>query len=358
MDRLRRRKSVGADMRTKSAKSEPSLEERQEGRILRSRSGRKVPEKTLADALAQSSTLKARGLGKRPAALGDMSSGAGVTQPRKNSGRRPVARDTQSQGLEDSAALADSEEPLLIGEQLHPPVPQSISCTKALFPVWTQEGLQKASQHLSAVDPLLAPLIKEHGVPDKLLPTATDSAFHGLAHIIIDQQLSILAARSIANRVLEACGGAEVLEPAAVLKVAPTELRACGLSQAKVNYILDLAQRFDSRQLTTEGIVALDDEALYTELTAVKGIGKWSVDMFAMFHAGRPDILPVGDLAVRKGFQALYSLKAIPTDAQMAEIAEKWRPYRSLGSYYMWRVPTTRSPSLKKSTSAPVGVTL
>ncbi|CAL8463632.1 g3166 [Coccomyxa elongata] len=287
-----------------------------------------------------------------------MSNGAEVTLARKNSGKRPGAHAPRSQGLEESAALVDSDEPLLIGQQLHPPIPQSASCTNTLFRVWTQADLQKASQHLCAADPLLAPLIQEHGVPDKLLPTATDSAFHGLAHIIIDQQLSVLAARSIANRVLAACGGGEVLEPAAVLKVAPTKLRACGLSQAKVNYILDLAQRFDSKQLTTEAIVALDDEALYTELTAVKGIGKWSVDMFAMFHAGRPDILPVGDLAVRKGFQALYSLKALPTDAQMAEVAEKWRPYRSLGSYYMWRVPTTKSPSLKKSKSAPVGVTL
>ncbi|EIE27684.1 DNA glycosylase [Coccomyxa subellipsoidea C-169] len=205
---------------------------------------------------------------------------------------------------------------------------------------------------------VLAALIKEHGVPDKLLPTGTDSAFHGLAHIIIDQQLSILAAKCIANRVLAACGGAQVLEPAAVLKVPPTELRACGLSQAKTNYIVDLAQRFESGQLTTEGIVALDDDTLYQQLSAVKGIGRWSVDMFAMFHAGRPDILPVGDLAVRKGFQALYGLKAIPTDAQMAEISEKWRPYRSLGSYYMWRVPTNKSPSIKKSKSVPVGVTL
>ncbi|BDA48498.1 probable DNA-3-methyladenine glycosylase [Coccomyxa sp. Obi] len=355
MDRLRRRKAVGADMRTES---EPSIEDNQEGRILRSRSGRKIPEKTLADAVAQSAKLETRGLGKRPAALEDMSNGAGVTPARVKTGRKPVARATKSQGLEESAALADSDEPLLIGQQLHPHIQQSASCSRALFPVWTQEDLQKASQHLCAVDPLLAPLIKEHGVPDKLLPTATDSAFHGLAHIIIDQQLSVFAARSIANRVLAACGGGEVLEPAAILKVAPTELRACGLSQAKVNYIMDLAQRFDSRQLTTEAIVALDDEALYTELTAVKGIGKWSVDMFAMFHAGRPDILPIGDLAVRKGFQALYKLKAIPTDVQMAEIAEKWRPYRSLGSYYMWRVPTTKSPSLKKSKSAPVGVTL
>lgn len=85
---------------------------------------------------------------------------------------------------------------------------------------------------------------------------------------------------------------------------------------------------------------AKGDEELYEVLTAVKGIGRWSVDMFAMFHCGRLDILPVGDLGVRKGFQALYKLKAIPTDDQMEQIAEKWRPYRSLGSYFMWRVPT------------------
>lgn len=153
MDRLRRRKSVGADMRTGSAKSEPNTEEGQEGRILRSKSGRKIPEKTLANALAQSTKLESRGLGKRPVASEDMSNGAEVTLARKRSGKRPGARATQSQGLEKSAALVDSDEPLLIGEQLHPPVPQRPSCTKALFPVWTQADLQKASQHLCAVDP-------------------------------------------------------------------------------------------------------------------------------------------------------------------------------------------------------------
>lgn len=153
MDRLIRRKPVGADMRTGAAKSEPSTEEVQEGRLLRSRSGRKFPEKTLTDALAQSAKLETRGLGKRPVALADMSNGAGVTLAREKSGKRPGARATQSQGLEERAALAHSDEPLLIGQQLHPPIRQSASCTKALFPVWTQENLLKASQHLCAADP-------------------------------------------------------------------------------------------------------------------------------------------------------------------------------------------------------------
>ena len=169
MDRLRRRKSVGADVRTTSTKSEPSTEQSQESRILRSRSGRKVPEKMLADALSQSTKLETRGLGKRPAASEDMSNGAGVTLTRKKSGRRPGI---QCQGLEESAALADSDEPLLIGQQLHPPIPQSASCTKGMFPVWTQVDLQKASEHLCAADPCKFLALKTSSVPPPVSPVS------------------------------------------------------------------------------------------------------------------------------------------------------------------------------------------
>ncbi|CAL5223874.1 g6464 [Coccomyxa viridis] len=222
------------------------------------------------------------------------------------------------------------------------------------------ELIREAADKLCAADPLLAPLIQEHDIPDRLLPTATDSAFHALAHVIMGQQLSVIAARNIAQKVKTACGCIEQLEPAAVLELSGQDLLACGLSRQKLAYITDLAQRFHSGTLETKTIVAMGDEELYEVLTAVKGIGRWSVDMFAMFHCGRLNILPVGDLAVRKGFQALYNLKAIPTNEEMETLAEKWRPYRSLGSYYMWRVPTQNlvkgKPGKKKAAAKPPAV--
>ncbi|KAK9832826.1 hypothetical protein WJX81_004760 [Elliptochloris bilobata] len=222
------------------------------------------------------------------------------------------------------------------------------------LPAWTCERLAAAAEHLRRVDSKLAPLVEEHGWPERLLPGpgVGSSAFTGLARTIVGQQLSWQVARVIFQRVQTACGAcneAALLEPEAVLGAPTGALRACGLSERKAAYILNLAGRFASGALSTARIAGMDDDALFAELSAIKGIGRWSVDMFAMFHCGRPDILPVGDLAVRKGFQTLYGLPAPPSVEQMEALAEPWRPYRSLGSFFMWKVPAApRAPRTPK----------
>lgn len=217
----------------------------------------------------------------------------------------------------------------------------------------TMDTLQHACSHLSSADPRLSPLIAQHGPPDRLLAKGP-GAFSSLSKSICFQQLATRAAAVIYGRVLTACQceDAGMLNPASVLATPQEVLAAAGLSGRKASYLHDLARHFNEGLLGDEIIDAMNPEELHTALTAVKGLGPWSVDMFCLFHLGLPDILPVGDLGVRKGMQHLYSLKELPSAAQMEVIAEQWKPFRSVGSYYMWRVEVPKaSTSTKKKKS-------
>ncbi len=213
----------------------------------------------------------------------------------------------------------------------------------------TMDTLQHACSHLTSADPRLAPLIAEHGVPERLLAKGP-GAFASLSKSICFQQLATRAAAVIYDRVLTAacCEEAGVLDPASVLATPQEILAGAGLSGRKASYLHDLARHFDEGLLSDELIDAMTAEELHTALTAVKGLGPWSVDMFLLFHLGLPDILPVGDLGVRKGMQHLYNLKELPSAAQMEVVAEQWKPFRSVGSYYMWRVEVAKAPRAKK----------
>jgi DNA-3-methyladenine glycosylase II len=138
------------------------------------------------------------------------------------------------------------------------------------------------------------------------------------------------------------CADAGILHPAAVLATPHEALCGAGLSRAKASYLHDLAAHFADGRLSNAAIAGMGAPALRTALTAVRGLGPWSVDMFTMFHLGLPDVLPVGDLGVRRGMQALYGLRDLPSPAQMEAVAERWRPWRSVGAYYMWRVEAPR----------------
>lgn len=116
------------------------------------------------------------------------------------------------------------------------------------------------------------------------------------------------------------------------------QLRQIGVSGRKASYLHDLADKFRNGSLSDSSIVEMDDESLLTMLTMVKGIGVWSVHMFMIFSLHRPDVLPVGDLGVRKGVQRLYGLKELPKPLEMEKLCEKWKPYRTAGSWYMWRL--------------------
>ncbi|WCJ24916.1 DNA glycosylase superfamily protein [Euphorbia peplus] len=191
-----------------------------------------------------------------------------------------------------------------------------------------------ALDHLRNSDPLLAPLIATHNPP---VFDSSGPPFQSLARSILYQQLATNAAKSIYTRFLALCGGQSGVLPEKVLSLSPQQLREIGVSGRKASYLHDLADKFTSGSLSDSSILEMDDEMLLSRLTGVKGIGVWSVHMFMIFSLHKPDVLPVGDLGVRKGVQSLYGLKELPHPLQMEEVCEKWRPYRSVGSWYMWR---------------------
>ncbi len=169
------------------------------------------------------------------------------------------------------------------------------------------------------------------GRPDR------DDHYGALVRAITGQQLSVKAARAIYGRLTERFGGRPPT-PTEILEDEPEELRAAaGLSRAKVGYLRSLAEHVISGELELERLDELDDEQAIAELVAVKGLGMWTAHMFLMFHLERPDVLPVGDLGIRKAIERAYELDGLPDAAAMEEIAQPWRPYRTLACRYLWR---------------------
>jgi DNA-3-methyladenine glycosylase II len=152
---------------------------------------------------------------------------------------------------------------------------------------------------------------------------------------ITGQQLSTKAAATIYGRLTDLYGG-QTPTPEQIIATAPERLRAVGLSGAKAAYLRDLAEHIVDGELPIDRLAEMSDEDVYAALIAVKGLGRWTVDMFLIFHLGRPDVLPVGDLGIRRAMQINYELSELPKAAQMEQIAEVWRPHRTLGSLYLW----------------------
>jgi DNA-3-methyladenine glycosylase II len=199
---------------------------------------------------------------------------------------------------------------------------------------------ERAVEELRAVDPVLRAVIDEVGPSDGLGEWGSerpDDYYGALVRSIVGQQLSTKAARAIYGRLIARFGG-RTPTPQEVLADDPDELRtAAGLSHAKVRYLHSLAEHVLDGSLQFEQLDALPDEEVIAKLTAVKGIGLWSAQMFLMFHLGRPDVLPVGDLGIRKAFMQHYGLAELPQAAEMETIAEPWRPHRTLASLFLWR---------------------
>lgn len=192
-----------------------------------------------------------------------------------------------------------------------------------------------ALRHLRRIDPRLAALIEQHG-PPRL--RRTRNTFQSLAEAIIYQQLSGKAAGTILGRFVALYPKRRIPRPADVLATPLTQLRGVGLSGQKAAYLHDLAAKYTDGTLQPRRFSRMSDEEIAEALIQVKGIGQWSVDMFLIFALNRPDVLPVGDLGVRKGFQRFFQLPALPAPDEMRLLAESWRPYRSVGTWYMWRV--------------------
>ena len=196
-----------------------------------------------------------------------------------------------------------------------------------------------ALQELRSADPVLAEIIDAIGPLDDAREGRPDREDHygALVRSIVGQQLSVHAARSIYARLIDRFGGRPPT-PTEILAEEPEELRAAaGLSRAKVRYLRSLAEHVMSGELELERLGELDDESAIAELVAVKGVGVWTAHMFLMFHLERPDILPVGDLGIRRAIERGYGLDALPDAASMERIAAPWRPHRTLACRYLWR---------------------
>jgi DNA-3-methyladenine glycosylase II len=193
-------------------------------------------------------------------------------------------------------------------------------------------------EQLRASDPVMRRLVDEHGPLDEeerrrgrpLEP------YGALVRSIVGQQLSTKAARSIYER-LTALFDGRTPTPPELLAADPEDVRSVGLSRPKVAYLRSLAEHVESGELELARLSELPDEEVTEQLTAVKGLGQWTADMFLIFHLGRPDVLPVGDLGVRRAVERAYGLPDLPDAAKLTEIGEPWRPHRSLASLYLWR---------------------
>ena len=199
----------------------------------------------------------------------------------------------------------------------------------------------KARKELAASDPTMAALIERIGKID--LATRLErrkeerppDAYGALLRAIVGQQLSTKAARTIYLRVLDLFGGTTPT-PEELLEASEEDLRGCGLSGRKTEYVRDLASHVLSGELELDRLGELGDEEVIEEIVAVRGLGVWTAEMFLMFHLERPDILSGGDLGIRKAVQIEYGLKEMPTPTKVLEIGEPWRPHRSLASLYLW----------------------
>ncbi|CAI0436166.1 unnamed protein product [Linum tenue] len=238
----------------------------------------------------------------------------------------PAARTAAAKSSRTTKA-ANQQRALVVGPRV---IARSLSC----------EGeVDIAVRHLRQSDPLLSSLIDRY-------PSPTFDTFHtpflALTRSIVYQQLAFKAGTSIYTRFISLFGGESNVCPETVLAQSEIQLRQIGISGRKASYLYDLSRKYQNGILSDSSIVAMDDKSLFTMLTMVSGIGSWSVHMFMIFSLHRPDVLPINDLGIRKGVQMLYNLEDLPRPSQMDQLCEKWRPYRSVASWYLWRFVEAR----------------
>lgn len=190
-----------------------------------------------------------------------------------------------------------------------------------------------ARRHIGKADPVMRDIVKRVGPYDIEVRGAP---YEALLRAILYQQLAGPAAAAIERRFLGLFG--DRIPASHELAVATDEwLRTAGVSRQKAGYMRSLAEHFDAGTLSDRHLRKAADEEVIERVTQVKGIGRWTADMLLLFCLGRPDVLPVGDLGVRASMRTAYGLEDLPTPAEMEEIAEPWRPYRSAATWYLWR---------------------
>jgi DNA-3-methyladenine glycosylase II len=205
-------------------------------------------------------------------------------------------------------------------------------------------SVEEALAHLRSVDTKLAALIDRVGHYDA--PQRSDP-YAALVRAILFQQLAGAAANAIQRRFFALYGDdGQPPSPPQLLETTDEQFRSTGVSRQKAGYLRDLAAHVADGRLALNELPWLSDEEVIRDVTAVKGLGEWSAHMFLMFHLGRPDVLPVGDLGVRNGMRITYGLAAAPTPKEALEIGAPWAPFRSVGSWYMWRAGEPVAPDI------------
>ena len=195
----------------------------------------------------------------------------------------------------------------------------------------------KAAAHLTKIDSELGRVIKATG-PVMLVPDEARTPFYALLRAIAHQQLSGRAAETIMGRFHNLFPDVPHPSPEQVLALEDLALRGVGFSRPKIKYIKDLAARAASGTVPGhDEIVALGDEELIARLTEIKGIGRWTVEMLLIFKLGRMDVLPIHDLGIQKGFMITYGKRRMPKPEAILKYGERWRPYRTIASWYLWR---------------------
>lgn len=189
----------------------------------------------------------------------------------------------------------------------------------------------RAKRSLARRDPVMGAIIRAH---PRFFIVRRGEAFMTLARAICGQQISVKAAQAVWNRVVACCSG---ITPEKVLSRKRTELRACGLSDRKTEYIADLAQHFADGKIHEHRWPQMSDEEIIAELTDVRGIGRWTAEMFLMFNLLRPDVFPLDDLGLQKGIRVGYFKGRKVSLRTMRRLGETWRPWRSVATWYLWR---------------------
>ena len=190
---------------------------------------------------------------------------------------------------------------------------------------------KRATGELGAADPVMGALIVRY---KGLTLSSRGDAFQTLARSIIGQQISVKAAQSVWERFAAAAGE---MQPERVLRLSVEQMRGCGLSGQKVNYLRDLSSRFAGGAINVDRWHDMDDEALIDELTEVKGIGRWTAEMFLIFYLTRPDVFPLADIGLQRAMELHYNKGRKLSDRRIAALGKLWSPWRSVATWYLWR---------------------
>ncbi len=211
---------------------------------------------------------------------------------------------------------------------------------------------RKAVSHLRRADPIMAGVMERVG-PCRFRVSDGGSHFDAVVRSIVYQQLSGSAAATIHGRLLALYAGATP-EPALLLATSDDLLRGVGLSRQKISYLRDLAARVESGDVPVQSLHELDDDAIIEALTRIKGVGRWTAQMFLMFRLGRPDVLPELDLGVRKAIQLAYRTRGLPSTERVHKIGKRWAPYRTIASWYLWASLDMKETKPVPRQSAPI----